>query len=150
MSMQTSPGSDRKPQASRRGSIGGIIAVDQTEARLAFEATDVEADSTALGELAVPAQSHQLAHVRVSLALQEQLGNSELQSLNVFSLLRVGIGRKRGQLGDVALDSLGKLDLDRGSGVVGHGLTHVDAEIGQRSGAVFGALAGAASDSLGG
>ena len=147
---QTSPRTDGEPDAGRRCAVLGLVAVDQPEAWLAFVAIEVEADSTAVRQLWVATRTHELPRVRVSLALQEQLGDSTLQGLSVFSPLQVGVGGQRRQLGDIPLDSVGKLDLDLGSSIAAHGSANVDTEVSQRLGTVFGALGGAASDALGG
>lgn len=86
----------------------------------------------------------------VRLALQEQLCDSAFKSVDLGSLLRVGIRGKRHQLGNVSLYSFGKFNLDLGRGVATHDSANVDAEIGERAGAVFGVLSSATSDSLSG
>jgi len=143
-----SPWTDGEPNALGWRSVVGLLAIDQAEARLAFESVDVETDSAAVGQLSMATRSHQLPRVRIPLALQEQLGDSTLQRIDVLSLLRVGVNRDRRQLGDISPHSLGKLDLDLGSGVAAHGSADVDTEVGERVGAVFGAIGGAASDAL--
>ncbi len=101
-------------------------------------ALDVEADSTAVGQLRMATCAHQLTNMGVRLARQEQLCNPAPQRINFGAVRLGGLCRQRRQLGDIALDSLSKLDLDLGSGWVPHELANIDAEIGQRLGAIFG------------
>lgn len=51
--MDTKPGprSNRKPNASGRSAVGGLVAIDQTEARFAFVVLNVETNATAIGQL---------------------------------------------------------------------------------------------------
>ncbi|HSS05384.1 MAG TPA: hypothetical protein VLK89_09420 [Solirubrobacterales bacterium] len=86
--------------------------------------------------------------MRIRLALQEQLSDSTLQQID-FVVVGLGcITRKRRQLGDIALYSFGKLDLDLGSGCVAHNLANVNAEVGQRLGAILSSPGCATSNAL--
>jgi hypothetical protein len=141
--------SDCEPYAFRRGTIRRLIAIDQPEARLAFVGLDVEADSTAVGQLWVATSAHQLASVGIRLAFQEQLSDPTLQQID-FGAFGVGrLGRERCQLGDIALDPFCKLDLDLRSGFAAHGLPDVDSQLAERAGTVLGPLDRAAADPLG-
>lgn len=109
----------------------------------------VEADSAAVGQLRMATSAHQLASVGVGLTREEQLGDTALQGIDLGALISIGIVRDCGQLSDIALDPLGKLDLDLRSGFVAHGLPDVDAQLVERTGTVLGALSRATSNALG-
>lgn len=84
----------------------------------------------------------------ISLAFEEQLGDATLQDVALGSLSRVGILCDCRQLRDIALDSLGKLDLNLGSGFSAHDLSNLNAEIGECLSAVLSALGSAVANSL--
>lgn len=77
---------------------------------------DVEADPSTIGQLGMATSAHQLASMGIRLALQEQLSNSALQRIDFGKVGLSGLGGDGYQLDHIALDSLGKLDLDLGSG----------------------------------
>ena len=110
---------------------------------------DVEADPSTVSQLGMAAGPHQLACMGIRLAFQEQLGDASLQGVNLGPLGGFGLGGKRRQLGYIALDAIGKLNLDPWNGLSAHDLSNLNAEIGECLNAVFGALGGAASNSLG-
>lgn len=78
---QAGPGANGKPETSGGSAICGLVAIDQAEARLALVALDIEPDSTTVGQLRMATHSHQLAGVRIRLALQKQLGDPTLQPI---------------------------------------------------------------------
>lgn len=130
VSAKSTPGADSEPEAFGRCAVGGLVAVDQPEARLAFVCLDVEADSSAVGQLWVATSTHQLASMGIRPAFHEQLGDATLQRVDLRLLGISNSGRGRRQLGDITLDSLGKLDLDLGSGFSAHDLPDLNAELG--------------------
>jgi len=131
-----------------RSAIGRLVAVDQAEARLAFVRLDVEADPSTVSQLGMATGSHQLAGMGVRLAFQEQRGDVPLQGFSLGSLGGSGFDGQPRQLSYVAFDAVGKLNRDLGSGPSAHDLANLNAEISECLSAVFGALGGAASDSL--
>jgi hypothetical protein len=86
--------------------------------------------------------------VRIGLAFHEQLSDAALQRVDFHLLGISGSGRDHRQLGNVALDSFGKLDLDLGSGLSDHGLPDLDAQLAERAGAILSPLGRATADSL--
>jgi len=143
-------GAYRNPDAFRRRAVAGRVAVDQTEARLAFVRIDVEADPSAVGQLGVTTGAHQFASMRIRLTFEEQRRDSTLQRVDFGTVCFSGSGRKRRQLGDISFDSLAKRDRDLGSGFSAHGLPDADTEFGQRLDTVLSALGCATSNPLGG
>ncbi len=93
--------------------------------------------------------SHLLAHIGIGLAFHEQRGNAPLQGFNLGSLGGSSLGRKRRQLGYIALNAIGKLNLDPWSGLSAHDLSNLNTKIGECLSTLFGALGSAASNSLG-
>jgi hypothetical protein len=91
VSAKTSSRTNSEPEAFGRCAIGRLIAIDQAEARFAFVALDVEADSTAVGQLGMATCAHQLAGMWICLAFEEQLGDATLQRIDSGSLSGVGI-----------------------------------------------------------
>jgi hypothetical protein len=79
----------------------------------------------------------------------EQRGDRSLQGFNLRSLVSPGFGGERRQLSDIALYAVGKCNPDLRSGFSAHDLSNLNAEVGKRRSAIFGALGSAASDSLG-
>lgn len=149
MNAQAGSRADGQPEASGWRTVRRFVAVDQAEARFAFVRLDVEADSSAIRQLGMATRSHHLARVRIGLAFQEELGDTTLQRIDLDALNGSGPRIVRCQLGDISLDSFGKLNLDLGSGVA-HGLANVDAEIGERFSAVLSALSCTTSHPLSG
>lgn len=92
--------------------------------------------------------AHQLTSVGIRLALQEQLSDPMLQQINLGAFGVSRWGGERRHLGNIALDSLGKLDLDLRSGFT-HWLPDLDAEFSKRLGAVPSVLGRPAMNSLG-
>lgn len=95
-------------------------------------------------------RSHQFASVGIRLAFEKQFGDAMLQRIDFRLVGFSTFGRKRRQLGDIALDSLGKVNLGRGSGFFAHDLMNANAEVGQCLNAVLSSLRCAAADTLGG
>jgi hypothetical protein len=62
-----------------RSAIGGVIAVNQTEARLPGVRGNVESNTAAVGKLRMEPRTHQLAKERIALALDQQLGDALFQ-----------------------------------------------------------------------
>lgn len=92
--------------------------------------------------------AHLLAGMGVGLTFEEQGCDPALQRIH-FGAFGVGrLGRKRRQLGDIALDSFGKLDLDLRSGFATHDLPDVDAQLAERAGAVLSPLRRTTADPL--
>jgi hypothetical protein len=105
--------------------------------------------STAIGQLRMATWAHQLTGMGIRFALQEQLCDPTLQRIH-FGVVRFnGLGRQRRQLGDIALDHLGKLDLDSGASCFSHGLANIDAELSQRLGTILGPTGCATAHPLG-
>lgn len=150
MGAQAGSGSDGQPVAIGWGAICGFVAVDQAEAGFAFVRLDIEADSSAVGQLWVATNAHQLASVGILLAFQEQLSDPMLQQINLGAFGISRLGRERRQLGDITPDSFCKLDLDLRSGFAAHGLPDVDAQLAERAGTVLSPLGRTAADPLGG
>lgn len=149
MDAESGSGTNGEPEASGRCAIGGLVAIDQPKARLAFVRLNVEADSSTVGQLGMATGSHQLAHMGIGLAFQEQRSDTRLQGFNLSSLGESGLGGKRRQLGYIALDTVGKLNPELGSGFFAHDLSNLNAEIGKRLSAVLRTLGSTASNSLG-
>jgi hypothetical protein len=110
---------------------------------------DVEADPAALGQLGVATHPHWLACIGIGLAFQEQRGDGFLQCVNLSPLGGSSLNGKRRQLSDIALDTIGKFDLNLRSGLSAHDLSNLNTEIGECLSAVLAALGSAASNSLG-
>jgi hypothetical protein len=142
------PGANGQPATLRGCTVVGLVAIDQPEARFAFIAIDVKANTSAVGQLAVAPRAHQLTTMGIGLALEEYLGDPALESIDLDLAHSIGVCQKRSQLSDVSLDSLGKLNLDHRSGFASHRLAKVYTQIGERLGTVFGALGSSASNSL--
>lgn len=88
MHAETGSWADGKPKSFGWCAIGGLIAVDQTEAWFAFVVLDIEADSTAVDQLRMTTWAHQLTGMGIGLALQEQLCNPALQRID-FGAVRL-------------------------------------------------------------
>ena len=68
---QACAGRDGQPAAFPRGTVGGLVAVDQTKAGLTLVCRDVETNPAAIGKLRVKAQTHQFANERVAFAFDQ-------------------------------------------------------------------------------
>lgn len=82
VSAQASSRANGEPEAFGRCAIGGLVAVDQSEARLAFMAFAVETDTAAIDKLGMSTCAHKFSGVRIRLALQEQLCDPTLQRVD--------------------------------------------------------------------
>lgn len=78
MSLKTCARRDGEPVAFGGGSVGGLIAVDQAEARPRLVGLDVESNPAAVGQLGMKTRPHQLADEGVVLAFDQQLGDAAL------------------------------------------------------------------------
>jgi hypothetical protein len=101
-------------------------------------ALDIEADSTAVSQLWMATRAHQLTGMGICLARQEELCDPTLERIDFGVVSLGGLSWQHRQLGDIALDSFGKLDFDLGSGCLSHGLANIDAELGQHLGTILG------------
>ncbi len=89
---------------------------------------DVETDSAAVGQLRVTTQAHQFAGMRIRLAFEEELGDPMLERIDFGAFGIGGWGRKPRQLSYIALDPLGKLDLELGGRSGVHDLANLNAD----------------------
>src|ERR1700683_153622 len=83
MCPQPGTGRDGEPAALGGGAVGWLVAVDETEARLALVGGDVETDSSAVGQLRMPTSAHEFTEVGVGLTFDEQLGNAILEGFQL-------------------------------------------------------------------
>lgn len=69
MNAKPGSGTNSEPEAFGRCAIGGLVAVDEPEARFASVALNIEADSAAVGQLWMATWAHQLTDMGIGLAL---------------------------------------------------------------------------------